>query len=93
MHFEREANFTPLRAAGPVFWLKASPATIVDRIKGDSQRPSLTGAKSFTDEVTEVLERRVPLYGRLAHHEVDTDDRDIEAVAEAIVWLASTVDE
>ena len=43
---EREANFERLRAAGPVVWLKASTATIVGRIQGDTQRPSLTGAKS-----------------------------------------------
>ena len=52
---EREANFAVLRRAGPVIWLTASVATIVQRIAGDSQRPSLTGTKSFTDEVAEVL--------------------------------------
>lgn len=80
---EREANFAPLRAAGPVFWLKASTAAILARIGGDTQRPSLTGTKSFTEEVAEVLERRTPLYRRIAHHEVDTDGRAIpEIVAE-----------
>ena len=64
---EREANFAQLRAAGPVVWLRAAPATIVRRIQGDTERPSLTGAKSFTDEVVEVLARREPLYRRLAH--------------------------
>jgi len=82
---EREANFEPLRAAGPVVWLKASTATIVGRIHGDTQRPSLTGAKSFTDEVEEVLQRRMPLYQRIAHHEVDTDGRTIEDIAAEIV--------
>ena len=38
---ERQANFEPLRAAGPVVWLKARTATIVNRIQGDTQRPSL----------------------------------------------------
>jgi shikimate kinase len=80
----RAANFEPLREAGPVIWLKASTATIVARIQGDDQRPSLTGTKSFTEEVEEVLERRIPLYRRLAHYEVDTEGRTIEqVVAEA----------
>ena len=78
---EREANFERLRAAGPVVWLKASTATIVSRIQGDTQRPSLTGAKSFTEEVEEVLQRRTPLYRRIAHHEVDTDGRTVEDIA------------
>jgi len=84
---EREANFEVLRAAGPVFWLKASTETIVQRIQGDDQRPSLTGTKSFTDEVAEVLQRRTSLYGRIAHHEIDTDRRTIEEVADEIQRL------
>ena len=81
---ERENNFAVLRDAGPVVWLKATTPTIVRRIQGDDQRPSLTGAKSFTDEVAEVLERRTPLYQRISHLEVDTDDRTIEEVAAEI---------
>ncbi len=76
-----------LRAAGPVIWLKAQPATIVQRIGGDDQRPSLTGTKSFTDEVVEVLERRTPLYERIAHHQIDTDTLSVQAVADAICQL------
>jgi shikimate kinase len=80
---ERDANFEVLRAAGPVVWLKASTETIVRRIQGDDQRPPLTGTKSFTDEVAEVLQRRTPKYQRLAHLEVDTDQRTVgEVVAE-----------
>jgi len=84
---EREGNFEPLRRAGPVFWLKASNETIVSRIGGDDQRPSLTGGKSFTDEVAEVLARREPLYRRIAHHEIDTDERTVDEVAAEIQRL------
>jgi shikimate kinase len=68
-----------------VFWLKATPATIVARIGGDTQRPSLTSTKSFTDEVVEVLERREPLYARLARFTNDTDALTPEANADQIV--------
>jgi len=78
---EREANFAALRAAGPVLWLKAPVATIVERIGGDDQRPSLTGRGSFTEEVEEVLKQREPLYRRIAHHEIETAGRNIEQVA------------
>jgi len=84
---EREANFEPLRQAGPVIWLKASPATIVERIQSDDQRPSLTGTKSFTEEVKEVLRRRTVLYQRITHYEVDTDERTIDQVVSAIFEL------
>lgn len=81
---EREANFEVLRTAGTVVWLQADTDTIVRRITGDTQRPSLTGTKSFTEEVAEVLERRQPLYQRLAHWAVDTNERSIDQVAVAI---------
>lgn len=85
---EREANFEPLRKVGPVFWLQASVPVIVHRIERGSERPALTGNKSFTEEVAEVLERRTPLYRRLAHYEVFTDGRSIESVADEIAARA-----
>lgn len=84
---ERPENIDVLRANGVVFWLKASVPTIVSRIQGDTQRPSLTGGKSFTDEVAEVLERRTPLYHNAAHHSIDTDPLTPEQVADRIAKL------
>ena len=81
---EREANFNSLRAGGKVCWLRATPTTIVGRIGGDSARPSLTGNKSFTEEVEEVLGRRMPLYERLAHAVLDTDGRSLDDLAATI---------
>ncbi len=81
---EREANLVSLRSRGRVFWLKASVATIVARLEGDTSRPSLTGTKSFLDEVSEVLARREPLYARFAHAAVDTDGRTVEELAAKI---------
>ena len=81
---EREANHASLRDKGRVFWLRATPATIVARIGGDNSRPSLTGARSFTEEVEEVLARRMPLYLRLAHETIDTDGRGLDDLANTI---------
>ncbi len=87
---EREANIQALRKAGPVFWLRAKPETIVSRISGDDQRPSLTGTQSFTDEVVEVLTRRTPLYTKLAHFQVHVDDATPAQIARQIVELIPT---
>jgi shikimate kinase len=89
---EREANFASLRSGGKVFWLRATPATIVARIGGDTSRPSLTGTKSFLEEIEEVLERRTPLYERMAHHPIDTDGRTPDELAAAIVKRFSASD-
>jgi shikimate kinase len=78
---EREANFEALRKGGRVFWLRATPTTIVDRIGQDQSRPSLTGSKSFTEEIEEVLARREPLYQRIAHEQIDTDGRSLDDLA------------
>ena len=86
---EREANIERLRTAGTVVWLTASTRTIVERIQGSAERPSLTGTKSFTEEVEEVLERRRPLYRRIAHREVATDGRTIEDVAARVRALVA----
>ncbi len=82
---EREANFDALRRSGPIVWLRASVPVIVQRIAGDSQRPSLTGTKSVTEEVAEVLARRAPLYQRWAQCAVDTDGRSIDQIVQDIV--------
>ncbi len=84
---EREANIRGLRKAGTVFWLRAKPETIISRIGGDDQRPSLTGTQSFTDEVIDVLTRRTPLYAALAHVQISVDQRSPAEIAEQIVEL------
>jgi shikimate kinase len=82
---ERPENIESLQKSAMIFWLKARVETIVSRIQGDTQRPSLTTGKSFTDEVAEVLERRTPKYQSAAHHEIDTDELTPEQIADRII--------
>ena len=84
---ERPENIAALGKNGCIIWLKASVATIVGRIEGDTGRPALTEGKSFTDEVAEVLERRTPLYRAAAHGEIDTDDLTPEQIADRIIAI------
>ncbi|MGH7253704.1 MAG: shikimate kinase [Nitrospiraceae bacterium] len=81
----RQRNVDALKAKGVLVWLTASVRTITERIGGDTQRPSLTGAKSFTDEVEEVLREREPRYKAAADHVIQTDGRSLAQVAEAIL--------
>ena len=91
---ERPENIDALRANGILVWLKASVDVIVSRIEKGTERPSLTGAKSFTDEVAEVLERRIPKYTAAAQYEIDTEHLTPEQVADEIVgiWEATATD-
>ena len=81
----RQQNVAALKTNGTLFWLTAEVATIVARIGGDNQRPSLTGTKSFTDEVEDVLRERTPIYAAAADRTVATDGRSIADLAEAIL--------
>jgi shikimate kinase len=81
----RPQNVDALTTTGTLFWLTASVPTIAARIGGDTQRPSLTGAKSFTDEIEEVLRERTPVYQAAAHHVVATENRSIAQIAEDIL--------
>jgi len=84
---ERPENIEALQKSAMIFWLKAKVDTIVSRIEGDTQRPALTSGKSFTEEVTEVLERRIPSYRSAARHEIDTDELTPEQLADRIIEI------
>jgi shikimate kinase len=84
---ERQENIEALQKSAMIFWLKARVDTIVSRIQGDTQRPPLTTGKSFTEEVAEVLGRRISRYESAAHHAIDTDDLTPEEIADRIMEL------
>lgn len=83
----RPENTAALKTHGRLFWLRAEVSTIIARIGGDTQRPSLTGTRSFTEEVDEVLRERTPKYQAAADHVIPTDDRAPQQIAEAILAL------
>jgi shikimate kinase len=84
---ERLENIKALQVNSRIIWLKASIDTITSRIQGDTDRPSLTGEKSFTEEVTEVLEQRIPKYQSASQYEIDTDNLTPEQVADRIIEI------
>ncbi|MBI5316915.1 MAG: shikimate kinase [Nitrospirae bacterium] len=83
----RTQNVEALKKNGTVFWLTASVETIAKRIGGNNQRPSLTGTKSFVDEIQEVLRERTPKYQAAADHRIETDDQSINQLIETLLTL------
>jgi shikimate kinase len=81
---ERSENVAALEKNALMVWLKATVETIVSRIQGDTQRPSLTTGKTFTEEVAEVLEARTPKYAGAARCQIDTDALTPEQIVEII---------
>jgi shikimate kinase len=84
---ERPENIDILQVNSHIIWLKASAETIVSRIQGGAERPSLTQEKSFTEEVADVLEKRTPKYRNAAQYEIDTEQLAPEEVAEQIIKI------
>ena len=83
----RAQNVEVLKKNGTVFWLEASVGTITKRIGGDTQRPSLTGTKSFVDEIQDVLRERTPKYQAAADHVIKTDDQPIDQLVDTLLGL------
>ena len=83
----RAQNVEALKKDGTLFWLTASVETIAKRIGGDNQRPSLTGTKSFIDEIQDVLQERTPKNHAAADHSIATDDRSINQLVETLLTL------
>lgn len=83
----RAQNTEALKKNGTVIWLTASVETIAKRIGADNQRPSLTGTKSFVEEIQDVLQERMPIYQAAADHVITTDTRSINQLVETVLTL------
>ncbi|HSF08500.1 MAG TPA: shikimate kinase [Nitrospirales bacterium] len=81
----KEENVRMLKENGKIFWLTAEVPTIASRISGDTQRPSLSGTKSFVEEIEEILEIRKPHYQAAADHVIPTDQISPEQIADTIL--------
>lgn len=81
----RSQNVDVLKHTGKLFWLTASVETIARRIGSDTQRPSLTGTKSFIDEIHDVLQDRLPKYQAAADYTIETEGRSPSQVADEIL--------
>jgi shikimate kinase len=86
----KEENVNILKANGTIFWLTAEVPTIVKRISGDTQRPSLSGTKSFVEEIEDILKERTPKYQAAADHAISTDKESPHQIADAILSRIST---
>lgn len=77
-----EAIMTRLREAGPVVYLRADVATLMERVSANPARGIASGAdQSFED----IYRERTPLYERFASHSVDAMGGSADAIASLIV--------
>lgn len=87
---QRETTRQLLRRRGRVYWLTATPETILRRLQDDPRttatRPSLTNLPPLQEIVT-ILEKRIPLYRETSHEMIDTDVLTVEQIVERLASL------
>lgn len=81
----RDKNVTALKANGVAVWLTAEVSTIASRIRRGSQRPSLSGTKTFVEEIEEILNAREPKYQAAADLEIPTDQSSPNQITDLIL--------
>ena len=80
----REKNRELLKRAGKVVYLRTSPETVYDRLKGDDTRPLLKSENPLA-RIKELQDKRGKIYEEAADIIVDTDGKTPEEVADEII--------
>ena len=73
-----------LKANGFVVWLQATTDHLAARVGGGDERPLLAGGAA-RDHLERLGEQRGHLYEAVADVAVTTDDRDVDAVCDAVL--------
>lgn len=79
----REENRELLKQLGTVFYLKAMPETVYERVKGDTKRPLLQ-CENPLNRIREMLSQREAAYEASANYIVMVDDKKQQEIAEKI---------
>lgn len=80
----REKNRELLKRAGKVVYLRTSPETVYDRLKGDDTRPLLKSENPLA-RIKELQDKRGKIYEEAADIIVDTDGKTPAEVADEII--------
>ena len=79
-----DSNRAALKAANAkVVWLRAEPATLMERIGGGTHRPALDGDPAGT--LQRMVHEREALYREVADEIVCVDDLSVDQVVEAVL--------
>ncbi len=81
-----EKNRDRLRTRGTVVYLRASVRDLLNRTRHDKNRPLLQAADPRT-RLTELYEKRDPLYREVAHVTVDTGNQSIASLVNRLCQL------
>lgn len=80
----REENISNLKRGNKVILLEASASVILDRIKGDVNRPVLK-EKMDIDSIEDIMNIRKPSYYKAADIIIDTNEETISEIVDEII--------
>ncbi len=80
----RQVNVDEMRKSGKVVLLTAAPETILDRVKGNHDRPLLENKKNV-DDIRDLMEKRRPAYEAAADIVISTDGKSAYEICEEII--------
>ena len=81
-----EKNRDRLKSRGTVVYLRASVRDLLNRTRHDKNRPLLQAADPRT-RLTELYEKRDPLYSEVAHLTVDTGNQSLTSLVNRLCLL------
>ena len=79
------ANIENLRKNATIFYLKADPDVILQRVQRSAEIRPLLAVKDPAAEISRLLSQREPLYANAADITIDTTSRDVNGVVNAIM--------
>ena len=82
----REENVVNMRKNGTIVYLSATPETIYKRVRNSTHRPLLNGNMNL-EYITQLMEKRLPIYEAAADEVVVVDDREKSQIVEKILEL------
>ena len=78
----REENVRLLKSYGRIIYLRTGIETLLKRLEGDTSRPLLAGNRA--ERITELFNKRTPVYESVADIIIDTDGLTPKEVLEEI---------
>lgn len=88
----RPENVAEMKKNGKVFLLTASPQTVYERVKRQTDRPLLAGRKTV-EGIAELMEERKEKYEAAADVVIDTDNKEIWQICEELKEKLSEMEE
>ena len=70
----RDENVVRMKENGKIIYLSATPETIYNRVKNSTRRPLLNGNMNI-EYITELMEKRLPLYAAAADEVICVDEK------------------